>query len=66
VPVLCVSLEHTSLDLSSVSDVQAGQEVTVLGDDGGHRIGIDDLGRCWNTSPLGVLMSFSGRATISW
>jgi alanine racemase len=66
VPVLGVSLEHTSLDLSSVSDVQAGQEVTVLGDDGGHRIGIDDLGRCWNTSPLGVLMSFSGRATISW
>ena len=60
-PVLGVSLEHTSLDLSSVSDVQNGQEVTVLGDDGSNRIGIDDLACCWNTSPLGAVMSFSRR-----
>ena len=67
VPVLGVSLEHASLDLSSVSDVQNGQEVTVLGDDGSDRIGLDDLARCWNTSPLGAVMSFSGRIPrTSW
>ena len=60
-PVLGVSLEHTSLDLSAVPDVRTGQEVTVLGDDGGHRIGVDDLPRCWNTSPLDAVMSFSRR-----
>ena len=57
VPVLGVSLEHCTLDLSAVPEAAVGDEVAVLGDG----IGLPELAR-WLSQPAGVvLMNFDGR-----
>lgn len=56
-PVLGVSLEHCTIDLTEVPGVAAGDEVSVLGDG----IEVSELAR-WLGQPGGVvLMNFDGR-----
>jgi alanine racemase len=65
VPVLGVSLEHTTLDLSTVQDPTIGDEVLVLGGDGEERITLAELAEWQQASALEVLTAFSGRMPIA-
>lgn len=58
VPVLGVSLEHTTLDLTEIGTAELGDEVIVAGPGGNS---IKDLARAFGCSELEALMSFSGR-----
>lgn len=58
VPVLGVSLEHTTLDLSDIGPAEVGDEVTVAGTGGNS---FKDLARAFGCSELEAMMSFSGR-----
>ena len=60
-PVLGVSLEHTTLDLTGIDGAAVGDEVTALGEDGGRTITLGDIAAWRATSSLEVLMSFDGR-----
>jgi alanine racemase len=57
-PVLGVSLEHTTLDLSDIGSAEVGGEVMVVGSGGNS---LKDLARAFGCSELEALMSFSGK-----
>lgn len=57
VPVLGVSLEHCTLDLSDAPDAAVGDEVSVLGDG----IALAELARWLGQPPGVVMMNFDGR-----
>jgi alanine racemase len=61
VPVLGVTLGHTTLDLSAVSGASIGDEVMVLGAQGGDEITLDELAAASGSSLLEVVMSFDRR-----
>ena len=61
VPVLSVSLEHTTLDLTDLQDLKVGEAVTVLGADGAERITIEDIAEWQGRAPLEVAMTLSKR-----
>ncbi len=61
VPVLSVSQEYATLDLSAVADVGLGDEVTALGRDGQEDITIEEMARWFGGIPLNVLMSLNER-----
>ena len=65
VPVLGVSLEHTTVDLSEIPDPTIGDEVVVLGGDGEARIALEELAEWQQVRPLDVLTAFSGRMPIA-
>ena len=58
VPVLGVSLEHTTLDLSDIGSAEVGDEVTVVGNGANSLKG---LARAFGCSELEAAMSFSGK-----
>jgi alanine racemase len=58
VPVLGVSLEHTTLDLTEFGSAEVGDEATVVGAGGNS---FKDLARAFGCSELEAVMSFSGR-----
>ena len=62
VPVIAVSLEHTTLDLDGVEDASVGDEVTLIGVDGGEEITLDDMAAWQGRSPLEVLCMLAGRS----
>ena len=59
VPVLGVSLEHTTLDLTAIGAAEVGDEVTVIGAGGNS---FKDLARAFGCSELEAVMTFSGQA----
>ena len=59
-PVLGVSLEHTTLDLTGI-DARVGDEVVIVGRSDGLATSLDDLARWFGCSTLEALMTFSGR-----
>ena len=61
VPVLSVTQEYATLDLSAVADVALGDEVTALGKDGQEDITIEEMARWFGGIPLNVLMSLNER-----
>lgn len=61
VPVMGVSMEHTTLDLSGVDSPAIGEVVTLLGSDGDAHISLRDLADAQGTSQTTVLMNFAGR-----
>ena len=61
VPVLYVTQEYTTLDLSEVADVGLGEEVTALGTDGREDLTIEEMARWFGGMPLNVLMSLNQR-----
>jgi alanine racemase len=60
-PVLGVSLEHTTLDLTGIDSPRVGDEVTLLGRSDGLANTFQDLARWFGCGELEALMSFSGR-----
>jgi alanine racemase len=63
-PVLNVTQEYATLDLTAVEDPRLGEEVLVLGEDEGGRITIEEMARWFGGIPLNVLMSFNDRFPI--
>jgi len=61
VPVLGVSLEYVTLDLTTVPDAAAGDEVVVLGRDGDATITLAEIAAWQGVTSLDVLLAFSGR-----
>ena len=61
VPVMGVSLEHTTLDLGGIDTPCIGEEVTVLGADGSDRITIDEMAAWLGRTNIEVVMTFSRR-----
>jgi alanine racemase len=62
VPVLGVSLEHMTLDLTAIGAAEVGDEVTVVGAGGNS---FKDLARAFGCSELEAVMSFSGRLSAT-
>jgi alanine racemase len=60
-PVLGVSLEHTTLDLTGIDSPQVGDEVILIGQSDGLANTAQDLARWFGCGELEALMSFSGR-----
>jgi alanine racemase len=60
-PGLGVSLKHAVIDLSDVPGPQLGQDVVVLGQSGGVRIALEDIGRWQSLGVNDVPMSINGR-----
>ncbi len=60
-PILGVSLEHTTLDLTDFEDAAVGDEVVVLGRSGGEEITLADLAAWQGTRQHHVLMAFDRR-----
>ncbi len=56
-----VSMDLTTIDVSSVPDVAIGDEVLLLGEQGEARLGIEDLARAAQTIPYEVLTNVSRR-----
>ena len=63
-PVLSVSLEHTTIDLTDAEDPRIGEVVTAIGPDGGERITIEEMGARQTRAPLEVAMTFSRRLPV--
>jgi len=61
VPVLSVSLEHTAIDLTDLAEPRVGEEITVIGRDGGEQITIEEMAEWQARSPLEVAMTLSKR-----
>jgi len=61
VPVLSVTQEYTTLDLTPAGDLKLGEEVVLLGGSGGDVISIEEFATWQGSSPLGVLMSLNER-----
>jgi alanine racemase len=63
-PVMSVSLEHATLDLSAYGDPAPGAIVTFLGAAGGDMISIEELAAWQGRTPLETAMTFSGHLPI--
>ena len=61
VPVLYVTQEYATLDLSAVADASLGDQVTALGKDGAEDITIEEMAKWFGGIPLNVLMSLNER-----
>jgi alanine racemase len=64
--VLCpiigrVSMDQLSIDVSEAPDIQAGDPVVLLGDDGGHRVDAASIAASIGTISYEVLCAVSGR-----
>ncbi|MYD99981.1 MAG: hypothetical protein F4Y03_01710, partial [Alphaproteobacteria bacterium] len=60
-PVLAVSLEHLTLDLSEVEDAAVGDAVLLLGGEGGAAIGLDEFAAWSGRRALDTVLALSGR-----
>lgn len=60
-PVLAVSLEHLTLDLTDIEDAAAGDAVLLLGGDGEAAIGLDEFAGWSGKRALDTVMALSGR-----
>lgn len=60
-PVLGVSLEHTTLDLTDVGPAQVGDAVVIMGSDAGVTNSFKDIARWFGCGELEAVMSFSSR-----
>jgi alanine racemase len=60
-PVRGVSLEHTTLDLTGIEGVAAGDEVVVVGEQAGEALGVRDLAAWQGVGTDDVVLAFDGR-----
>ena len=60
-PVLAVSLEHLTLDLSDVEEAEVGDAVLLLGEDGEAAIGLDEFAGWSGRRELDTVLALSGR-----
>jgi alanine racemase len=56
-----VSMDYTTLDVTDVPDVRAGDVATLIGSDGRERIGADEVAHLAGTIPYDVTCSFGKR-----
>jgi alanine racemase len=64
VPVLSVSLEHTTIDLSDAPECKVGDRAYFVGTSGDCMLELDDLSASWDVLPLEALMQISTRGNI--
>lgn len=60
--ILAVSLEHTTIDLANDVSAAVGDEVVLIGAQGGQHIDLETFASWRNASPLEALMHLSGRS----
>ncbi len=60
-PILAVSLEHLTLDLSDVEDAAVGDAVLLLGGEGGAAIGLSEFAAWSGRRELDTVLALSGR-----
>ena len=60
VPVLNVTLEYITLNLSGIENHKIGEEIVLIGQSEKERISLEEVAAWQNGSPLDVLMSFGG------
>ena len=60
-PVLAVSLEHLTLDLTGVEEAEVGDAVLLLGEDGEAAIGLDEFAGWSGRRELDTVLALSGR-----
>jgi alanine racemase len=60
-PVIGVSLEHTTLDLTAIESPQVGDEAILVGADDGVSNSVEDLAGWFGCGELEAVMAFSGR-----
>jgi alanine racemase len=56
-----VSMDYTTLDISSVPGARVGDVVTLIGTDGGTRISVEEVARQCRTIPYDVLCGLGRR-----
>ena len=60
-PVIGLSLEHVTIDLTALGHVEAGAEVVALGEQGNEGITLADLASWRGSTPVETLLDFAGR-----
>ena len=65
-PVLAVSLEHLTLDLTDIEDAAAGDAVLLLGGDGEAAIGLDEFAAWSGRRELDTVLAIAGRLTAHY
>ena len=60
-PVIGVSLEHTTLDLTAIDSPQVGDEAVLVGASNGLSNSVKDLAEWFGCGELEAVMAFSGR-----
>lgn len=60
-PVLAVSLEHLTLDLTGIGDAAPGDAVLLLGGDGERAIGLEEFAAWSGRRALDAVLALSGR-----
>ena len=60
-PVLGVSMEHTTLDLTGIENPQIGEIITLLGKDTNEVITLRELSETTGINQIVMLMGFSGK-----
>lgn len=61
-----VCMDQIMVDINSIPDVKVGDEVTVLGKNGGEEISADTFGSLCHSFSYEVVCSFSSRVTRLW
>jgi len=62
--ILGCSLEYLTFEIPDNLEINVGDTVSVLGGDGPGRIALEEFADWWDTSPLDVMLSFSGRMPV--
>lgn len=65
-PVLGISLEHAVVDVTDIPELEEGERVTLLADDGRVATRLDDLARTQGRTSLEVLVSLTGRTVYEY
>ena len=60
-PVIGLSLEHVTIDLTALGHVEPGAEVVALGEQGNEGITLADLASWRGSTPVETLLDFAGR-----
>ncbi len=60
-PIVAVSLEHLTIDLSDHPEAALGHVVTIIGGDGEASISAAEVAGWWRAREIDVIMSLSGR-----
>jgi alanine racemase len=63
-PVLGVSLEHMTLDLTAIESARTGDDVVIVGRSGGERNSFKDLARWFGCGELEAVMAFSKKLPV--
>lgn len=58
-----VCMDQIMLQLDAVPEARPGDEVVLIGEQGGQRITVDDLAECWGTFNYEVVCGLSARVT---